>query len=195
VLLGTIIVAFLFIVNLGAWLIVADPLPSQLDVICTFAGENLRVVYSKNLMSRYPAAHWILSDYKNGHGRLLQKSHFDMERVTIIDTCDNTLSEIDAFSHWISHNAPRHPILGADSGKRRLQVGLVSSPYHMRRIKLMAERRLNQTKTQFHLLPVPLEKYGWNKVTIRYWWQSNVVSSTFMSELVKIGYFLLTGYL
>ena len=176
--------------QLGLWLIAADPVPARLDVICTFAGESRRVDYSKKLMLQNNDAHWLLSDYKDGHGRLLQKSNFNMRRVTIFDTCKNTHSEINAMHEWIEHY--RH-MSGRDTAT--LDIGLVSSPYHMRRIKIMASRHLSGAHLRIHLLPVPLDDYRWTRDTYRFWWRSNYITSLSLLELVKIGYFLLTGYL
>ncbi|MBN1307472.1 MAG: YdcF family protein [Chitinispirillaceae bacterium] len=175
--------------QLGSWLIAGDTPPEHLDVICTFAGENRRVVYSKELALRYRNAHWVLSDYKDGHGRLLQKNNFDMRRVTIIDTCKSTISEMHALGEWLDRYRPR-----PSGPAARIQVGLVSSPYHMRRIRIMAARRLSRPDVRWYLLPVPLEKYRWNRDTFRYWWRSNAAASITILELLKIGYFMVTGY-
>lgn len=178
--------------QLGVWLIAADPPPARLDVIFTFASESQRVDYSKKLVMQYDKAHWLLSDYKNGHGRLLQKSDFDMRRVTIIDTCKNTLSEINALREWLVGYRTGLVAVGRDAPT--LDIGLVSSPYHMRRIKIMASRHLGNPHLRIHLLPVPLDAYSWTRDTFRYWWRSNYITSVSLLELVKIGYFLCTGY-
>ena len=180
--------------QLGDWLIAADPPPPRLDVVCTFAGDRQRVVYSKELMFRHPEAHWFLSDYKNGHGRLLQKNSFDMHRVTIVDTCNNTVSEVNALCEWLDRYRPPPPSGASGGDAVRLHVGLVSSPYHMRRIKIIASNRLSRPDIRWYLLPVPLEQYRWNRDTFRYWWRSGVITSITVLELMKIGYFLLTGY-
>ena len=69
-------------INLGSWLDVSDPRPPHLDYIFTFAGEQARVNYSREIMKANPDAHWFLSDYKNGYARLLRKDGFDMERIS-----------------------------------------------------------------------------------------------------------------
>lgn len=179
--------------QLGVWLIAADPLPERLDVVCTFAGESRRVDYSKKLVLRYDGAHWLLSDYKDGHGRLLQKNAFDMRRVTIFDTCKNTRSEINAMHQWIERYRCSPLTPGHDAAP--LEIGLVSSPYHMRRIKIMASRHIGNNHLRLHLLPVPLEEYQWSRDTFRFWWRSNYITSLSLLELGKIGYYLVTGYL
>ena len=140
----TIILAFstLFIVlclfmllNMGRWLVIYDPIPENLDLIVTFAGEQRRVAYSRELAMKFPQSSWILSDYKNGYSRLLRKSNFNMSRVHIVDTCQNTVSEIDAVAKWIKNNQQKF------SEKSRISIGLVSSPYHMRRIQLIVKKQ------------------------------------------------------
>jgi uncharacterized SAM-binding protein YcdF (DUF218 family) len=197
--LVTIVITLLLIVSfgmlrLGDWLTPADPLPEHLDLIVTFAGEQYRVNYSRELMLKYPDAHWFLSDYKNGYSRLLEKNRFDMKRVSVVDTCSNTLAEVRAAAGWIADSIPLEQI-PASGSRRPYTIGLISSPYHMRRIDLMAHRYLSSPDLRYVLLPVPLGKYRWEKKTFRYWWRNEFITSITISEFVKIGYFLLTGYL
>jgi len=175
----------------GAWLFVSDPCPSRLDAICTFAGENVRVEYSKELMARFPLAHWFLSDYKNGHSRILQKQQFDMSRLTSVDTCKSTISEINTFAARIRQVRAEHDRTGDTA---TLRIGLVSSPYHMRRIKIMSGRRIRMDRIQVYCLPVPFDYYSWNHDSLRYWWRSNAFVHVTTSELFKLAYFILTGY-
>ena len=181
--------------RLGDWLTPCDVLPDRIDLIVTFAGDSRRVDYSRELMERYPDAHWFLSDYRNGYGRLLRKDGYDMRRVTIVDTCTNTLSEVRAVAGWIADGVPVPPATDDTGKSRTLVVGLVSSPYHMRRIDLMAHRYLGDRHIGYVLLPVPFGNYRWEKKTFRYWWRNKFITSLTITELVKIGYFLLTGYL
>ena len=53
-------------------------------------------------------------DYKDGHSRLLKRSNYDMSKVSVIDSCRNTYSEVDALMKRLS------------SQKEELHVGLVS---------------------------------------------------------------------
>lgn len=190
--LCVLLVFTVVLLRVGDWLTPSDPLPGSLDLIVTFGGDNQRVVYTKELMTRYPEAHWLLSDYKNGNGRILQKNNYDMRRVTIVDTCKNTLSEINAAAGQIAVFTAKRS--AGNKAENRLTVGLVSSPYHMRRIDLMARRYLSRLNIRYVLLPVPLKKYQWGEKTFRYWWRSNFITSITMLELLKIGYFLLTGF-
>lgn len=174
---------------LGVWLTVSDPLPKRLDIICTFAGDSHRVTYSKNLMKRYHNAHWFLSDYENGYARLLRKSNFPMNRVSVVDTTSNTLSETNAFKTWIDSLLETSPATAS-----QLHVGFISSPYHMRRINIMAKKRMNNPVIRYYLLPVPLDRYRWTEKSFRYWWRSRKISAIVITELSKIFYYYLTGY-
>ena len=99
-----IVLCLFLLLNMGRWLVISDPVPENLDLIVTFAGEQQRVAYSRELSMKFPKSFWILSDYKNGYSRLLRRSNFDMSRVHIVDTCKNTVSEIDAVNRWIKDN-------------------------------------------------------------------------------------------
>lgn len=190
----TIILAFssLFLVlclflllNMGRWLVIYDPIPEKLDLIVTFAGEQQRVAYSRELSMKFPQSFWLLSDYKDGYSRLLRKSNFNMSRVHIVDTCQNTVSEIDAMNNWIKKNQQRF------IGKSRISIGLVSSPYHMRRIQLIVKKQFKNNDISFHYLPVPLERYKWTNKMLMYWWRTGAVSRAVISEFQKIIYFIL----
>ncbi len=60
------IVAFVAIRKAGMLLLVDDPLSSSLDLIVTFAGDKNRSGLFSELMVKYPEAHWLLSDFKDG---------------------------------------------------------------------------------------------------------------------------------
>lgn len=178
-----IVVIFLF--NSGRWLLISDPLPEKLDVIFTFAGENLRVSYSREINLKYPESYWLLSDYKNGYARLLRKSNFNMTKVYTVDTCQSTYSEANALNTWLKN----HNDLFKD--RKKLSIGLISSPYHMRRIQLMIKRKFKNSDITFHYLPVPLDRYNWSEDMFKKWWKSSAVSKQVISEIQKIIYFLL----
>lgn len=180
-----IALCFFLLLNLGRWLLIYDPIPENLDLIVTFAGEQQRVAYSRELSMKFPQSCWILSDYKNGYSRLLRKSNFNMSRVHIVDTCQNTVSEIDAVAKWIKDNQQRF------IGKSRISIGLVSSPYHMRRIQLIVKKQFKKHDFRFHYLPVPLERYKWTTKMFKYWWSTGTVSRAVISEFQKIIYFIL----
>ncbi|HEX3019821.1 MAG TPA: ElyC/SanA/YdcF family protein [Chitinispirillaceae bacterium] len=180
----TLILCLFMFINAGRWLVISDPLPENLDLIFTFAGEHERVAYSKELTSKYPRSFWMLSDYKNGYARLLRKSNFNMSIVQIVDTCKNTVSEVNALRTWLKNNKQFQ-------NNTRLSIGLVSSPYHMRRIKLITKKEFKKSNIDFHFLPVPLDRYNWTSKMLQYWWNTGAVSRVVISELQKIIYFLL----
>jgi hypothetical protein len=183
-------VALFFFIKASAWFFVADPVPSRLDVVFTFAGENARFSYSRELMERFSQAHWVLSDYYHLYSRILSREKFDMSRVSAVDTCRYTISEVKGLADWLSSN--RH-LFPSDTGGRRItgspekiQVGLVSNPCHMRRIKCMASDVFHDTTLCFHYLPVPAERYGWTPREMRHWWKSKQLRVWVMFEVAKL---------
>lgn len=171
--------------NIANWLIVSDAVPKNLNIVFTFAGEGVRVNYSRSLVQKYSEATWVLSDYEDGYARLLRKNKFNMDRVVVVDTCKNTKSEVNALAQWVDQNKPV-----SDSGST-ISIGLVSSPYHMRRIKMMINRRFKDKNIKFHYLPVPLKQYKWTSEMVQYWWKTSEVSKVVFIELQKIVYYFL----
>lgn len=188
------ILGFFLSINLGTLLSVSDPLPSRLDVIFTFAGENQRVTYSRNLTNLFPDAHWLLSDYYHFFSHILKRDGFSMTRVSFLDTCTNTLSEVHGLKDWI--NSHRDGLKKPpDTGARKttgiqkdhpLMIGLVSSPLHMRRIKIMTQTVFHDTTIHIYYLPVPLDQYHWSSQDITFWWRSKPIRNWVTSEIGKL---------
>ena len=188
-LLSVLIVSILVLLcNAGTWLLISDSVPERLDLVFTFAGENVRDAYSRELLQKFPYAHWLMSDYKEGYSRILRRESYDMTRVSIVDTCSNTLSEVTTLCKWINKSNR----MLANNKDSVLYVGLVSGPYHMRRIKMMIDKKYPQQRVRFFFLPVPLERYNWTDDMFKKWWRSPV-SESVSSEIKKIAYFLLVS--
>jgi len=180
---------------IGRWLAVNDPVPSHLDVLFMFGGENARFSYSRELTERFPGAQWVMSDNFRQYARVLSREGFDMSRVTVLDTCRYTLSEVKALAGWLRDNmdalvrAAAHDTAakqGTPGRPSQVRVGLVSSPCHMRRIKFMAKDAVHDTAFNFSYLPVPLERYGWTPDDLRLWWTKKSLRSWVSSETVKL---------
>lgn len=204
--IGIIVTAFLlwlFLLKAGSWLLVSDPVPERLDIVFTFGGEGARVKYSRELMDRFSGAHWYISDYRQGYTRLLRRDGYNMKRVSHTDTCSSTLSEVTVLDSWIRSGEAWRLSVGksaqdslqfiSQSASSPLHVGLVSSPYHMRRIKMMVSRTDLHGRVKFHFLPVPMERYDYNRQMFRKWWRHENVKRLVISELQKIVYFWLTN--
>ena len=186
--LPLLLIAAVFM-NLGAWLLVADPLPPRLDAVFTFAGENPRITYSRELAQLYPEARWVLSDHDHLYRRILARNGFDLQRVDFIDTCTHTLSEVRSLADWVRtwRAATGLPDTAARLRKSRtLRIGLVSAPYHQRRIKTMVKDVFGADSTRFYYLPVPLDRYGWRRADFKHWWRSKAVRPLVASEIGKV---------
>ncbi|HEX2958629.1 MAG TPA: hypothetical protein VHO70_17465 [Chitinispirillaceae bacterium] len=178
-----VISAFYAIREAGVWLLVKDPLPDKVDIVFTFAGERYRVDYSSELMMKYPDAHWVLSDFKDGYYHYIKKRNFDISRVTVIDTCASTIFEVKSLFSYLEEHRNLYP--------NGITAGLVSGPYHMRRIQLMVKSRSRLNNVKFVYLPVPLESYNTSNEMYERWWNYRNISSVVFSELPKIIYFYL----
>jgi uncharacterized SAM-binding protein YcdF (DUF218 family) len=186
--------AAIVVTNIGDWLVVSDPLPPRLDYVFTFAGQNPRLTYSRELMERYPDAHWILSDFHHFYSRILARNGFDMTRVSAVDTASYTLAEVHALSDWLQANTDslqRLPV-AADTAPghsfSKLSIGLVSSPYHMRRIKFMVNDVFRDRRKDmlFYYLPVPFERFQRTPQDMRAWWRSKSLRTFAGSEIGKL---------
>ena len=191
----------------GGWLVAADPAPQRIDVIFTFGGENARVAYSRELMERFPSAHWVLSDHSGRYERILSREGFDLSRVSFIDTCTHTISEVKGLADWLATHAPAADASAADSEEQAtaprtapaakpMAVALVSTPFHLRRIRSIAANVFRDTASvRLYYLPVPMERYGWTARDSTVWWRTKSARAWVGSELCKlIAYWLLFSW-
>jgi hypothetical protein len=182
--------------NLALWLVVSDPLPPSLDAVFTFAGDNQRIIYSKKLFAKYPQALWINSYPSMKITIPLAKEGLDTSRIFIIDTCKNTSSEVAFITTWAREIVDGKLALpaacsnqGGFSIERPLQIGLVSTPYHMRRIRLAVSRTQKIAACTMYYLPVPFEQYGSAKDDYKVWWKYKQLKSAVSLELKKLAYY------
>ena len=114
--------------KLAIWLFLADPLPENLNYICTFAGSSDREPYSIELLQIFKDAVWVVSTNNSQLKILASQNRIDSNRIIITPKCNSTLEEINSFKEIINR------IENASGSSNKPLIGLVSSPYHMRRI-------------------------------------------------------------
>ena len=174
--------------HLGMWLVVSDPLPPSLDAIFTFAGDNDRIPYSKRLYLQYPKALWIVSDPTKKILDSLYAEGTDTARIMVVDTCKSTLSEADC----IVKRASALPGTAQTAG-RSITIGLVSSPYHMRRIRLLVSAQHPDTQVSFVYLPVPFDQGPLSKRDYETWWKNKGLAPAVRLEVNKVVYSMWKG--
>ena len=180
--------AMLFL-EAGSWLAFSEPVPPHVDIVFTFGGENVRIAYSRELMQRFPDAHWVISDFTHRYARILQREGYDMSCVTILDTCRYTISEVRGLADWLR---TERDSTGSSTAKTRaalrrpLHIALVSNPFHMRRIKFIIETVFHDPAIRFHYLPVPPERYSWSSKSITRWWEFKSIRQWVGSEIAKL---------
>ena len=187
--------AWLVFKNLALWLIVSDPVPQSLDALFTFGGEDTRVTYSKSLFLKNPHALWVISSDNKKIIQTLGKNGLDTTRILLVDTCSSTSSEISFLNNWISGFIKKRE--GTAGDKKFSQdpalpeIALVSNWYHMRRIQLIASRRIPKKLCMVSYCSVPLSN---NELAIlrNKWWNTKAVSWIVYSEWRKILYYQFT---
>lgn len=165
--------------SLGNWLVVQDPLTTDLDVIFSFGGTQERAPYAVELQKKYKRAILLVSTavVAKEKQRLFPLGA-DTNRIDFIDTCKTTWTEIAFLESWVK----------GKFGDKTVTVGLVSSPYHMRRIKLMMTRRKNINCIPL-FLPVPRERYIQYHYNYNKWWENDKLRNTVINEVKKMIYF------
>ncbi len=186
--LAALVLAAYAFSNLALWLVVSDPVPQSLDAIFTFAGETHRIIYSKELFAAHKQARWLISYPSKRIAKTLGKGGLDTSRITIVDTCKNTSSEACFVTQWAANAVQEKKGLSG----RPLSVGLVSTPFHMRRIRMEVERRYKGGACRFHYLPVPYERYGVTVHVYRTWWLNRPLRQAVLLEFQKYLYYLFT---
>src|SRR5271157_3377473 len=187
--------------NFGMWLVASDPLPPSLDAYFTFASDNERILYSKHLYKRYSAALWVLSYPRKRILVPLRKAGLDTSRIVVMDTCANTSSEVACIVNWAntalrdSASAPARKLSAKTkySPGSTLRIGLVSSPYHMRRIKVLFSGRRPDKRAEFFFLPVPFWLCGMKKSDYETWWKNKALAPVVWMEVEKIAYLFWRG--
>jgi hypothetical protein len=179
--------------HLGMWLVPSDPPPQSLDAYFTFASDNERIIYSKHLYNRYRQALWILSYPRKRILVTLHKAGIDTSRIIVVDTCANTSSEVACIVNWVntalrdSASVPARRLRqrpGFDPSTR-LRIGLVSSPYHMRRIKILLFGKRPDKGAEFYFLPVPFWQCGVKKHDYETWWKNKLLAPVVWTEFGK----------
>lgn len=132
---------------------------------------------------------------------MLQREENDLSRITILDTCRSSLSEMRGLADWLKKrqqatmiDSNPNPAKAAKFSSRAtppLRIALVSSPLHMRRIKYITETVFHDPTIRFYYLPVPLERYGWTHHSLTYWWMEKSVRTWVLSEIAKLVIFWL----
>lgn len=105
----------------------------------------------------------------------IEGSSAEVQRIPI--TRLGTWTEIKAFSDWLSRNPEVHSVM------------IVSSGYHLRRVRLCC-RRLLRTSTKLTFVAVPEE----SRYFRRHWWRTGETRRLVLSELLKTAVYGVLGW-
>lgn len=190
----SLIIIIITFLNLSNWLIINDPLPNKADYLFTFSGERLRFDYSLILAQNYQNSKWIISgrnkDWYINH--LIKKSGMDTARLIFIDSCESTWHEIEKLYNFLMNNL--HNTLNSNKLSPR-NIVLVSTPYHMKRIKLTINKIFKTKRVSFIYCPVPFSYYENEspvEITSHSWWTHSYLRQITLTELLKISFIFFT---
>ncbi len=166
--------------NLAFWLFLEDPLPKNLNYICTFAGSSDRELYSIELLKLFEKAIWIVNSNNSRLKYLASQKGIDSCRIIITPKCNSTFEEINSFREIINRielvsGSINNPI-----------IGFVSSPYHMRRISVLFMLSKDKYFQKGLFLPVPIERTSFSRDKLRSWWKDKYTRHIIMGEMEKM---------
>ncbi|MBD3392792.1 MAG: hypothetical protein GF418_11875 [Chitinivibrionales bacterium] len=79
--------------------------------------------------------------------------------------------------------------LAGHAGDTSIDVGITTSHYHTRRVKLIAQTAIQDPRIRFHMLPVPYTDDTHRYFREKRWWRHETDASFVVSELVKMLYY------
>lgn len=179
-----VVLALVYIVHAGENLRYSSDVPGELDIVATFAPEKIRYQYTRALREKHNS-HWIINDPNSMLTRRGQFSESDLENSTVLTSSYSTYHEMLAISKTLER---LQEIMRPDSGS--LNVALVSSPHHMRRIKMLADRYIRIKNINVYFLPVPQDIYESHLPASYYpeWWKHRLLRKEALRNLVYVIY-------
>jgi hypothetical protein len=175
-----IILILLIIPLLDNFLYLKDDIPENIDVLFTFSGDPERIRYSNDIFIKYNTDFWLLS-FSN---EISLNSIFDnndfSNNISIVDTCKNTYSEIISLNQYLMNKFK--------SDQQPVRIVLVSSYFHLKRIKLLVNRLIKTQNYYFYYIPVPYDRYQ-NKFNKNYWFIDKHYRNSIIKETIKYIYY------
>ncbi len=191
--LVVIAIAAFILYDLDDWLEVSDPFPGSIDLLFTLSGESTRLDYSKKLFERGACRSWLISDPDTGLPAAIRRQRRAAGDVWGVDTCQNTRSEIMFLKSFLGKTEWRSEHReNARRGDIRAipKIGIVSNWYHMRRVKIIVEAFIPESRFSFYYFPVP-SNYDTYRDRRKHWWRQKKVKDIALFELGKIVYFII----
>ena len=168
--------------RIGLWLIVSDQIPRKVDVLFCFGGDKQRVLFAAEILKQHPSTALLVGcpQHDSCHDALNQAGLQDSQ-VIFFDNCTNTVDEVLFLKKWIGSRALKGR---ADSIP---VVAMISSPWHMRRIALIAELVGLRPLAKLVMVPVPLSCYDLPANAFQKWYETPEVRKRVFREAMKIG--------
>ncbi|MGL1902936.1 MAG: YdcF family protein [Fibrobacterales bacterium] len=156
--------------------------PQESDIIVSFAGNILRHWYAETLYKK-SGCHWVISDPRDTIYKYVKLEVPDSTTMTPVYSGISTYTEItgidSALATFVESRKKRYP---------DQRIIFISSPSHLARIKLMAERHVDVDDTKFLYLGLHQGYMAFTPEYYHYWWRQWLLRG----ELKKyLGYWVL----
>jgi uncharacterized SAM-binding protein YcdF (DUF218 family) len=178
--------------QVGRWLNNADE-PQQADVIVVLGGAFERTLYAADLYAGGYAKRIYLSN------PVRENSHRLLDEIGITIPSEHEISTLLLKRKGVPAEAistlPGAALSTADEGEllKRLYSGrqgtvmVITSPYHVRRARLVINRALENTGVTAVFVATPYERYASD------WWHDQDSARQTILELAKIAYYAVGG--
>ncbi len=159
----------------------SEPVDDSVTHIFTFGMAPERYSYSEFLFVEHNYPQWIISDPLAYFGERVIDKGYAAEKIDLYLDGESTLDEVRYLKYYIRENGltVSHTIV------------LVSSEYHLGRIKLLCSRLELDEKVNINYVAIP-EEYRDNKQPLNYfsqWWRfSNLRKEAFNYMMTKFLY-------
>lgn len=176
----------------GRWLSAADA-PRQADAIVVLGGAFERTIYAADLYASGYARRIYLSDPAPEASRnLLDEfgiripSEHEISK-TILRKKGVAAEDIYGFPGIALSTADEAELLKQMFAGQRLSILVVTSPYHVRRARMIIENAMANTQIRAFFVATPYERYATN------WWSDQDSARYTILEIAKIIYYFAGG--
>jgi len=186
VIIAVLTVVAVLVLNAPRILAASDHEPGRIDYICVYAGESPRNARAIELAGSHPGAVVLVNGGQEAVWRkLAREGKVDSARVRLLEKSEDTADEARAFARFFAGLR--------DSGGQKPSVVMVSSAFHLRRIRFLVRReRVGGKVGALAFVASPSRHYDLGHAGRR-WWKDKNVRKVVISEYIKLAGHILTG--
>lgn len=165
----SIVIVFYLISNSINLLYVNDEIDKDPDFVCVYALDYRRIEKAAELLKKYPNSIGLFSSPTGKYiDKIFKYGVSDSSRVVIINGCQNTFDEVNIFNDYIFKRDEISDRIVFEGSKwnnqkiikdKELNIAMVSSPFHMRRIKIISDMCFRNENANIYYVSADVEKF------------------------------------